>query len=220
LGQGIGAIRGSVQQIDLGWGPIKVLPTIHPAALFRQWSERVVVLADLEKAVNESHSPHFSFDNTELWINPTLADLREFDDLHMERATECAADIETKRGQITAISFSPTPDVSLAIPFWVEGANHNYWPTPAEELTAWSFVRKWMERDDLVKVFQNGLYDLQYLASHCTPRNCSEDTMLAHHSLYTEQRKGLGFLGSLYANVPSWKSMRTFKKEEQLKAND
>ena len=71
-----------------------------------------------------------------------------------------------------------------------------------------------------MKIFQNGLYDLQYLSMICTPRACSEDTMIAHHSLYTELRKGLGFLGSIYANVPSWKSMRTFKKEEQLKRDD
>ena len=41
--------------------------------------------------------------------------------------------------------------------------------------------------------------------------------MLAHHSLYSELQKGLGFLGSIYTNYPSWKSMRTFKREEQLK---
>lgn len=223
LGQGINAIRGSIQPLHLAGAvrPFKVLPTIHPAALFRQWDQRVVVLADLEKAYNESHVPEFAFDNTELWINPSLDDLADFDRRFMVGADECACDIETKRGQITCISFSPRPDISLAIPFWVEGVNPNYWPTTREECAAWSVVRKWMERADLVKVFQNGLYDLQYIPRMgIVPRACTEDTMLAHHSLYSELKKGLGFLGSIYANVPSWKSMRTFKKEEQLKAND
>lgn len=223
LGQGINAIRGSVQPLHLAGAdrPFKVLPTVHPAALFRQWDQRVVVLADLEKAYNESHSPEFSFDNTELWINPTLDDLAEFDRDHMAEAKECACDIETKRGQITCISFGPRPDISLAIPFWIEGPNPNYWPTTREELAAWSFVRKWMERKDLVKVFQNGLYDLQYIPRvGIVPQACTEDTMLAHHSLYSELKKGLGFLGSIYANVPSWKSMRTFKKEEALKRDE
>lgn len=223
LGQGINSIRGSVQHLHLAGAsrPYKVLPTIHPAALFRQWDQRVIVLADLEKAYNESLTPDFQFDNTELWINPTLADLAEFDRDYMVGATECAADIETKRGQITAISFSPRPDISLAIPFWIEGDSPNYWPTLEEEVEAWSYPKRWIERPDLVKIFQNGLYDLQYIPRMgIVPAACTEDTMLAHHSLYSELKKGLGFLGSMYANVPSWKSMRTFKKEEALKRDD
>jgi uracil-DNA glycosylase len=223
LGQGINAIRGSVQSVSLGGRQVKVLPTIHPAALFRQWDQRVIILQDLDKAKDEADDPDFHFDNTELWLQPTLDDLREFDNAHMVHAKECAADIETKRGQITAISFAPTPSYSLAIPFWVDvpGVDPNYWPSAEEELVAWAFVRKWMEREDLTKVFQNGLYDLQYIPLlGITPRACTEDTMLAHHGLYTELKKGLGFLGSVYANVPSWKSMRTFRKEEQLKRDD
>jgi len=222
LGTGITSIRGSVQVAHLMelQRPLKVLPTFHPALVLRQWDQRVIVLADLEKCLAESHTPEFTFDNTELWLNPTLEDLVDFDARYMERAQECAADIETKRGQITAISFSPDPSIVLAIPFWIEGPSPNYWPTPSTEAQAWSFVRKWMERRDLVKIFQNGLYDLQYLAHICTPRACSEDTMIAHHSLYTELRKGLGFLGSIYCNVSSWKNMRTFRREEQLKRDD
>ncbi len=223
LGQGINAIRGSVQSVHLEGAPrpYKVLPTIHPASLFRQWDQRVVILADLEKAFNESHTPDFNFDNTELWVNPSLEDLALFDRAYMEQASECACDIETKRGQITCISFSPSPDISLAIPFWLDGDHPNYWATVEDEVAAWAFVRKWMQREDLVKVFQNGLYDLQYIPRYkIVPRACTEDTMLAHHSLYSELKKGLGFLGSIYANVPSWKSMRTFKKEEQLKRDE
>jgi len=42
--------------------------------------------------------------------------------------------------------------------------------------------------------------------------------MLAHHALQPESEKGLGFLGSVYTNEPSWKLMRargkgTIKKE-------
>lgn len=222
LGQGIAALRGSIHTADIpGLGrPLKVLPTYHPAAVLRQWDLRSIVITDLEKAYSESHSPHFAFDNSELWINPTLEDLVEFDNLYMAHASICAADIETKRGQITCLSFAPSVDVSLVIPFWIEGVVPNYWPDAASEAVAWSFVRKWMERPDLVKVFQNGLYDLQYLQRHCTPRACTEDTMLMSHSLWSELPKGLGHLGASFANVPSWKRMRTFAKEEQLKRDD
>ena len=225
LGLGINSLRGSVHTYahqSLGRS-VKVLPTFHPAAVLRQWDLRTIALTDLEKAVVESRTPLLTFDNSELWLNPTLDDLREFDSLYMDATSICASDIETKRGQITAISFSPRPDVSLCIPFWVADGGPNYWPTASEEALAWSYVRRWIERPDLTKVFQNGLFDLQYLSGkpyNFRPRACTEDTMLAHHSLYSELRKGLGFLGSVYANVPSWKSMRTFKKEEQLKRDE
>jgi len=222
LGTGINKLRGNIYPVEIPSlsHPIKVLPTYHPAAVLRQWSQRVIAIADLQKAHNEAHSRTISFDNTELWLNPTLEDLLGFDTLYMESATVCAADIETRRGQITCISFSPRTSVSLAIPFWLKEPDTNYWTSLNEECQAWEYVRRWMERDDLIKVFQNGLFDLQYLQHHCSPQACTEDTMLLHHSLYSELRKGLGFLGSIYANVPSWKQMATFKKEEQLKADD
>ena len=132
----------------------------------------------------------------------------------------CAVDIETKRGQITCISFAPRVDICLVIPFWQEGPCPHYWPSVDVERAAWRYVIKWLEDPTLTKVFQNGMYDLQYLAPYCSPRGCSEDTMLQHHSLYPELEKGLGFLGSIYANTPSWKFMRTAKREELLKKDD
>ncbi len=220
LGLGISALRGSVHTTSISGldRPLKVVPTL--LSFLQQWDHRVIVMADLQKAANESLSPDFAFDNSELWIAPTLDDLATFDRDFMAPATVCAADIETRRGQITCISFAPRGDISLVIPFWAEGETPSYWRTAAAEALAWGYVRKWMERPDLTKVFQNGLYDLQYLQSYCRPAACTEDTMLMHHSLYSELNKGLGFLGSVYANVQSWKKMRTFKKEELLKAND
>lgn len=220
LGTGINALRGSVHTSTVRDRTFKVLPTYHPAAVLRDWSLRTIAIADLQKAANESLTPTLQFDNTELWLNPSLSDIADFDRLHMEQARVCACDIETKRSQITCISFAPTVDVSLAIPFWVDGQSPNYWPDAASEFQAWAYVRHWLERGDLVKVGQNFLYDLQYLQSICNPQSCTEDTMLAHHSLYSELQKGLGFLGSVYAHTPSWKSMRTAKREDILKRDD
>lgn len=222
LGQGIGQLRGNIHTTTIpGMSrPVKVLPTYHPAMILRQWDQRVIAIADLQKAINESHTPHFEFENSELWLNPTLADLVEFGRAYMDPARTCAGDIETKRGQITCLSFAPSVDRAIVVPFWVEGPQPNYWDTPADEFMAWKWVQHQMERADLAKVFQNGLYDLQYLQAYCTPRACTEDTMLAHHALYSELNKGLGFLGSLYTNTPSWKKMRTAKREEILKRDD
>ena len=71
------------------------------------------------------------------------------------------------------------------------------------------------------KVMQNGSYDLQYIWKkfHCEINNWDADTTLAHHALYPESQKDLGFLGSVYTTEPSWKHMRhrsgdDLKKEE------
>ncbi len=223
LGQtGISELRGNVALTHLTGTPIKVLPTYHPAAVLRQWDWRVIVLGDLEKARAESSTPTLTYDNTELWLRPTLSDLREFGHMYMCRFDEpVATDVETKRGQITCMSFSPDPRYSLTVPFWIEGPNPHYWPTEADEREAWRWCAQWIEDGSIPKVTQNGLYDIQYFIRHgLRPRGFTEDTMLAHHSLLSEMRKGLGFLGSVYTNTPSWKSMRTAKREELLKRDD
>jgi uracil-DNA glycosylase len=219
LGLGIasGDLRGNIYQVQLPGlaSKTKVLVTHHPSSVLKQWSLRPIVLADLQKAWNNSENPDLRFDNTELWLAPSLEDILEFDQRFMSRTRITACDIETRHGQITCISFAPSDSVSLCIPFWQKGPCPNYFPDAEGELKAWGFVKKWLERADLVKLFQNGLYDLQYLALYgIAPRNCTEDTMLAHHSLYSELPKGLGFLGSLYANVPAWKKMRSFAHKD------
>lgn len=223
LGQGINDLRGSVHRVDVPGlaREVKVVPTFHPAMVLRQWDQRVIAIADLEKAHAEAFTPEFTYDNTQLWLTPTLDDLEDFGQNHLGPSPQFATDVETKRGQITCVSFSPRVDISLAVPFWVEGDDPNYWRTPDDEALAWAWVRQWIECEGKSKVTQNGLYDLQYFIRHgMRPKGFDQDTMLAHHSLLSELRKGLGFLGSIYANVPSWKKMRTFKKEEILKKDD
>ena len=57
---------------------------------------------------------------------------------------------------------------------------------------------------------QNFSYDMQYFwrTVGITCPKFFGDTMLLHHALQPELEKGLGFLGSIYTNEPSWKFMR------------
>ena len=109
LGQGIKALRGSLSTVILPGmvRPLKVLPTYHPAAVLRDYSLRIIAISDLQKAVNESTSPATTVRHHELWLAPSLGDLREFDNRYMAQSAICAVDIETKRGQITCVSFAP-----------------------------------------------------------------------------------------------------------------
>jgi hypothetical protein len=74
-----------------------------------------------------------------------------------------SVDIETWNRQITCVGFAPSIDRALVIPFVTRAhKDGNYWRTLSEELTAWSYVRKWLGAGIPV-VGQNFNYDLSYL---------------------------------------------------------
>lgn len=197
------------------WANAKVLPTFHPAYVLRQWNLRTIVLQDLLKARRELEFPEIRRPERWITVDPSIHDIHEW----MQRpATHYSVDIETTHGQISMIGFARSRSDAIVIPF-IKGEKENYWPTHEDEVRAWTLVRAMLEGPQ-VKIFQNGLYDLQYLTNMgFRPRNCTEDTMLLHHALFPEQRKGLGFLGSIYTNEASWKLMRT-RKADQFKRED
>lgn len=199
--------------------PYKVIATYHPAAVLREWSLRPIVITDLIKAKRQSAKPDFERPKREIWIEPTLEDLRTFERLYMEDPyRHCGVDIETACGSITEIGFG-YPEVALVVPFYSRlRPDGNYWPTFEEELQAWRFVKFTLDRLRH-PVFQNGLYDLNYLwrTMGIQVTGADEDTMLLSHALQPEMRKGLGFLGSIHTDEPSWKLMR---KSSTLKDED
>jgi uracil-DNA glycosylase len=214
---GIKAIRGSIAitapNNKLG-RPYKVLPTYHPAAVARDWSQRPVTIADLDKAKRESETPSFCRPKRELWLYPTLEDLALFERTVILPAEDLGSDIETWQNQISCISFG-TSKAAIIIPFISElRPGKNYWPTIDEELEAWNYVRRWNGLRPLI--FQNGMYDIQFeWRSFALPAlMASEDTMLLHHAFQPEMEKGLGFLASIYTDEVSWKFMRKGMKHD------
>lgn len=231
----IGMLRGTVHPSPRGY---KVLPTWHPAAVLRQWQYRPVILADLAKAKSISAYPEIRYDNAEIWIEPTLADLHEFERRYMSApgTTLVAPDVETAAGEITTYGFGVWPEgrdpAAIVVPFRIDPVTirgkagqsqrtvytGNYWKTAAEEKAAWLWCQHIVERRAKTElVWQNGLYDIQYNLRHgLRPRNSRHDTMLAHHSKYAEMEKGLGFFGSVYTNHPLWKHLAT-RHQDALK---
>lgn len=203
---GISRIRGTVARSH--WG-FKVLPTYHPAAVLRQWDLRPVTVLDMAKALRESASPDFSRPVRYIHIEPTIEDLYDFESRYIRGSRALGIDIETAAGQITCLSFASSTDRVIVVPFVdYRRSNRSYWDTHSREVSAWKWVRKILA-SPIPKVFQNGLYDVNYLWRFGLPTlNFEHDTMLLHHALLPECEKGLGFLGSVYTNEPSWKDMR------------
>lgn len=212
--QGIRANRGAVAISSLVAPGTKVVPTYHPAAVARQWELRPIVIADLDKAKRESEYHEFRRPKREIHIVETLADLSWAEQRYLYRPKLVSIDIETKLEQITCIGFAPSPSVAIVVPI-VSADGRNYWSAQDEKIV-WRYIRDWCQ---LPALFQNGLYDIQYLWRRygIAVPNAIEDTMLMHHAMQPEMEKGLGFLATVYTDEASWKGMRkisTLKKDD------
>lgn len=212
----IGSIRGAISEASMLPG-FKVLPTYHPSAVYRNWSLRPIVLADLMKAEREAKFPEIRRPQRFVLVRPTLQQIVDWIWQYAYSAERMAIDIETAKGQIKNIGFAASRTHAINIPF-VDAFNNRYWPDFWSEKWAWQLVARLLALP-AIKIFQNGMYDLQYIwKMGFVVRNVREDTMLQHHALYPEMQKSLGFLGSIYSNEPAWKLMRG--KTEELKRDE
>ena len=218
---GIKKLRGTTLVSSHCIAGFKLLPTYHPAAVLRQWELRPLVIADLRKAKRELASPGTTWTRREIWVEPTLADLEEFGTKYIQGCRLLSVDIETSGRLITCVGFAPSADRALVVPFYDERRNgRSYWPTHTDETAAWRFVKTVLERPELPKLFQNGLYDITFLyrAMNIRVMGAQHDTILLHHALQPAALKDLGTLGSLYANEGAWKAdrryTRTIKRDE------
>lgn len=198
----------------------KLLPVFHPAAILRQWENRPIAVADLIKARRESTFPELRRPHREIWIEPSLGDIREFISRYIPPGTLLSVDIETSGSHITCIGFAPSSDVAIVIPFDdSRRKGGSYWPTRADEVECWRIVGEVLHDRRVRKLFQNGAYDIAFIwrSMKIPVFGAEEDTMLLHHALHPESLKGLGFLGSVYSDEGAWKHMR---KHETIKRDD
>jgi DNA polymerase len=216
---GIKKIRGTPLYYTGAHRPIKVLPTYHPTAVFREYSLKPVLFADLDKLHEELKFPEIRRPQRSIWIEPNLDDLMHFEREHILSASCLSVDIETAGTMITCIGFAPSPQLGIVVPFTdAAQKDGSYWRTPEEEVEALLWCKRQCERP-ITKVGQNFLYDMQHLWRNYGIRigGSVQDTMLLHHALQPEMEKGLGFLGSIYTREASWKFMRhkeTIKRED------
>lgn len=219
---GIKALRGAVTSGTLLPG-IKIVPTWHPAAVMRDISLRPSCVLDLEKAKVESAFPEIRRPERLIWLEPTLADLDLFWEMHLKDAAYISVDIENPHETLSCIGFAPNPHVALVLPFEDPGKpNWHYWATPQEEKAALLWARKVLA-SSVPKIGQNfWSYDVIHLWGRYGLRvnNAQDDTMLLHHSLQPEESKDLGFLGSLYCNDCAWKLLSTRRNKKKTIKRD
>lgn len=184
------------------------------------------------KAYRESGFPEIRRPKRSIIVNPTLTEVREWITRTLAQwPPYLAVDLETSGGMIDTAGFASSPSDALVVPFGPhrvkKGNNYvlikpqrdgklvnSYWSFEEEREVWWLIVE--LLSSSIPKLFQNGMYDLQYLLKMgIAPTNCLHDTMLAWHSLYPELPKSLGFLGSILTNDIAWKTFRSARSDSE-----
>jgi DNA polymerase I-like protein with 3'-5' exonuclease and polymerase domains len=109
-----------------------------------------------------------------------------------------ACDIETRQRQMSCFGFAWSTLDALCIPFLGDPGTAGYW-TADEERGIVLALRRLLTHPNVLCIWQNGAYDLQYFcAQYGFLPNATDDTMLMQHVAFPGLRKGLDFLSSLY----------------------
>jgi uracil-DNA glycosylase len=220
--RGISGLRGTTSVERLTGLGLKVLPTYHPAAVLRQWPWRQIVVGDLMKAGREAAFAEVRRPSRIGQINPFMEQITERIEWLVVGRRPCAVDIETAKGQITMVGIAWSASEFIVIPIrnFAAGPTGLHVWSADDEVGVWLAIRRFLA-SQCPKIFQNGLYDIQYfMAMGLRIRNAQHDTMLLHHAILPEMKKGLGFLGSVYTQEPAWKLMRRKRADEPEKADE
>lgn len=223
--------RGSRLVQPEGW---TVIPSIHPAAVLRQPEMLVALKIDMARAarifngqqrpraytfiVPTGREPHTNEEGHRVEDLPFARALALLDGL-LARTTplDVSCDIETSRGIIDCIGFADSVDRAFCIPILTRDAGGRFafhWTVEQEAAIRWRVARLF-RHSHITWIGQNFLYDCQYFhreGMHYPARVF--DTMIGHHAMYSNLRKGLDFLSSLYA------ADHIYWKDERKEATD
>ena len=209
----IGKARGSIIESPLG----KIIPTYHPAFLFRKRTELFTVQKDWVKIKRHSQSMSITkfAENFELF--PTIDDVETFvcfinGMIEAGQKVSLGIDIETYMVEqsslltpIKTIGFALTESKALVVPF-INESHQYYWTSKNECLRAIKAVGSLLENPNITKILHNALFDVLVLMNHgWDVVGPFFDTMLGQYLVYHPSPHDLGYVVSTYTDYPPWK---------------
>ena len=209
--------RSSIMESTLIPG-LKVIPTLSPTVIQKQWSQRPLIVHDLKRVVRESKTPVISRPNYSFVTRPSYGQALETLNFLIDKALlasratgdslKMGVDIETRAGHIACIAFAWTPTDSICIPLMCQHSAEGYW-TLGEEAELVQLMCKLLSITTVIG--QNWNYDAQYIYRHWHFLCPSViDTMILQHSCFSNLPKNLAFLSSMYLDDHLyWKDDRT-----------
>ena len=183
---------------------IKVIPTLPPAAITRQWELRGLVVNDLRRAKKHMTSREYAKPQWNFRVRPSFGAVTDILTQLLADADKDTLwldfDIETRGGHIDCIGFSWSATDALCIPLMTSSNREGYWSVGEEALIVYELYKLLTHKNVCIR-WQNGLYDAQYVYRHWhfIPRG-AQDTMISQHSLFAALPKGLSFLASMYCD--------------------
>lgn len=182
----------------------KVVPTYHPALVLRQWSWRQTAVHDLRRAARHQADRTLVPRDYDFIIRPdygtVLAILESLTREADKGPLNLAADIETRAGHLACLGLAWNTRSALCIPFMCVERKEGYWSIDEEAEIVWRLM-KLMKHANVKISGQNFIYDAQYIYRwwHFIP-NVKHDTMLSHHSMFSNSQKSLDYLASMYCD--------------------
>lgn len=186
-----------------GYG-IKLIPTLHPAAILREYVFRAVAIQDLHRAKRESAFPEIRRPAWNFTIPSAVADVRDWFHAHVfsqqsskarppragvpSEAQPLVADVENfyeqdriHDGRLICLGFASSKLDAICVPFTHRtGDDPHYWKSADDEAEVVSLCRRALTERPIV--FHNGLHDCQIIVKNWgfLP-NFRHDTMVKQH---------------------------------------
>lgn len=189
--------RGSQLQLPVG----RVMPTIHPAAVLRQWEYRSFVLLDLRRAkkwlAGEAEPREWRF-----IVRPSFPDVLSTLSYLLTKADQAplrlSVDLETRVGHIACCGIAWSPEEAISIPFMCTERDEGYWSLD-EEVAVVMQLRRLLTHPNVAVIGQNFNYDAQYIWRYWRfVPNFRGDTMIAQATVLPGMPKALYHIASMY----------------------
>ena len=171
---------------------MKVIPTLHPAALMRDPTLWGAVVADLERAKAQAGTPTYSAPNVEWVPVETVAQLRITLAALPSSLGPTVLDVETSGLTLMCVGLCQTPPLAYVIDGRiVQRATRTF--------------QAWLNKQTII--MHNAVFDIGVLTRAGLHVPTWEDTMLLHHTCYAELPHSLAFIQSIYTPLPYHKHL-------------
>jgi len=202
---GILSARGYITESTLVPG-LKVLPTVHPSHVLRNWDTRFHAILDFKKAVRNSESPEIERDKRIFVTSISLGDFIKYCDyLEKEHSGPVAVDIETTRqGYIDTVGIAESSNKAVTMTVINSDGTPRF--SPEGELHFWRALEELFTIKPVI--MQNGKFDMASLwaKNRVLIKNFYFDTLIAGHVIWPEAPRSLEFLTSICTDFPRWKN--------------
>ncbi len=188
---GISNYRGT----PLSYNGIRVIATLHPAVLFRDYHDYPIILSDICRCINHINKPFPTY-HTSFLLKPTGLTLEEAID-EIRSAKKLAIDIESVKDSthIICVGFATSASRAIVI------HNPSY---DGLDPTFQSAITRCLDTP-AEKYLHNGNFDKIMLAQNgFIFDKITWDTMVATHVMEPELPYGLDFLVSTYTFLPCY----------------